>query len=159
MCVISWCSKWPSDLNAKPQKPFLPQRLNPPELLSVIQRFRLLSMQRGRSGCSQCNLWYLAGTLCPLWWPLCGDEWIFLPNFIQRCRVLSFGSTFEAIQLNYRPRMHRRSHTCHKHTHTVWPYLAVKCCNLCCVFLLMTFVCFKMLFFLHSQKRILAKVK
>lgn len=34
MCVISWCSKWPRNLNAKPQKQFLPQRLNPPEQIS-----------------------------------------------------------------------------------------------------------------------------
>lgn len=97
MCVISWHSKWAGDLNAKPRKPFLPQRLNPPELLSVIGRFCHFSMQQDRFVCFQCNLWYLAGAQCPLCSPLCGDEWIFLPNFIQRCTVCNHSNTFEMI--------------------------------------------------------------
>ena len=49
-----------SDLNAKPQKPFLPQRLNPPELLSVIGRFFASSV------CSKAVL-FVFNVTCDIW--------------------------------------------------------------------------------------------
>lgn len=44
MCVISWCSKRPSSLNAKPQKPFLPQRPESPQE-TVIGHREVLPLQ------------------------------------------------------------------------------------------------------------------
>lgn len=111
MCVISWCSKWPSDLNAMPQKPFLPQSLSRPDLLSVIGRFCLFSMQQDCFVCFQCNLWYLAGAQCLLCQLLCGDEWIFLLNLIHRCTVQNDRNTFETKKVNYTLCKHREKAT------------------------------------------------
>lgn len=76
--------KWPSDSNPKPHKPFLPQSPIPPVATSVMGRFCLFRTVLFVFNVTF-DIWL--GAQRALCWLLCSDEWIFLPNFTQRCSV------------------------------------------------------------------------